>query len=995
MRLTTACPLDVARCRKLLSICPKQAKIWPKIPGFEDDEVSDDSEEDALVQLAEARLTEIADILGPPDGNLSHVREFRPPKYNSSSSKTPRRRVDESDSPRSERSPVARGEPPCYFLSSIAAPLIADVLGSNGLRETDCLPSDKKWSVRWSGPGLRDSDYKELQDYQRINHFPGSGELTRKDRMFENVERMKHTFGAEDFEFVPESYTLPKQLVQFTRRFHLQGGWWIVKPINSSCGRGIFLLRNLRDLPPNQTLVVSKYVHNPLLIQGLKFDLRIYVVVTSYDPLRAYIYREGLVRFASRPYSLDKKFINDIFRHLTNYSVNKNATDFIENKDADDDDCGHKWSLSALNKHLRCSGIDVDLMWCRIMDLITKSLLAVEPCVSTKMRQVQANRNGCFEVYGFDVMVDEDLKPWLLEVNLSPSMVADSPLDWRVKSNLLSDAFTLIGIQSRGRRPPPGKKGKEENQRKEHNPLANSVNNLKAGQISKERKQSKGKPLDEGSLPQKLSLDSLSETDLKILARSFQEVGRCGNFVRLYPTKGAVARYQAIVEVQSTLVPRLQGVRLHYTPWVSLTQIIHYALFGPAYKASVASHSRQLQNRQLQGRPHSHPGSSRPHSRPDSKEAVKDGVDQEASTTDEGEDEDTQAVSAVKERSRARRSQTSLRRRGSRRSSSFSQAFTKPLVESLVESRNSSKQSVPAPAPAQAPAPAPVPDASESSETYDPPSTPSTAQALRGVERRAEELHALRQRLRAQSERKKERDNEFVHPSAEMLDMFRQRLRSRQEEIRSRSSLRSPQEEEPSKQLPADVPTTDENSPATAQRPATAQLAGGGLTWDPADFGACDDRARRVATPQTFPPPLKSFQSLGSLIASGRLSQGSHQTDNFPVLASSPRSASASVSSSSSLPSLLKQPALKPDSSHSSTKRSLAASMQPFTSTATAFKDTASAFRDAADEPPRPHMAPPRPWQRLAALPSSLNGTRGISAPSPPKHHLGSMEIDL
>ena len=55
----------------------------------------------------------------------------------------------------------------------------------------------------------------------------------------------------------------------------------------------------------NEQLVISEYIHNPLLINNIKFDLRIYVLITSIDPLRIYVYNDGLARFASEAYNID------------------------------------------------------------------------------------------------------------------------------------------------------------------------------------------------------------------------------------------------------------------------------------------------------------------------------------------------------------------------------------------------------------------------------------------------------------------------------------------------------------------------------------------------------------------------------------------------------------------------------------------------------------------------------------------------------------------
>jgi len=90
---------------------------------------------------------------------------------------------------------------------------------------------------------------------------------------------------------------------------------------------------------------------NPYLIDGYKFDLRIYVLVTSVLPLRIYIYEEGFARFATEKFYVGQPFKTNRFVHLTNYAVNKLSKNFVPNTDPFQDNVGSKWSLSALRKY--------------------------------------------------------------------------------------------------------------------------------------------------------------------------------------------------------------------------------------------------------------------------------------------------------------------------------------------------------------------------------------------------------------------------------------------------------------------------------------------------------------------------------------------------------------------------------------------------------------------------------------------------------------------
>lgn len=109
---------------------------------------------------------------------------------------------------------------------------------------------------------------------------------------------------------------------------------WIVKPTNSSQGKGIFIIDDISEVPIDEPCVVSKYVSNPLLINGLKFDIRIYVLVTSMDPWRIYVFNEGLARFACDEYN-PSNIKSNKYAHLTNYSINKKSEKFVQNQNAD------------------------------------------------------------------------------------------------------------------------------------------------------------------------------------------------------------------------------------------------------------------------------------------------------------------------------------------------------------------------------------------------------------------------------------------------------------------------------------------------------------------------------------------------------------------------------------------------------------------------------------------------------------------------------------
>jgi tubulin polyglutamylase TTLL4 len=120
--------------------------------------------------------------------------------------------------------------------------------------------------------------------------------------------------------------------------------------VASSCGRGIKVIGCKTKINKRDGYLASKYVAKPHLINGLKYDLRVYVLVSSYDPLRIYVYNDGLARFATEKYTLNPNDLKKKFIHLTNFSVNKKSENFIANKNNGpvDEESSSKWSFKQL-----------------------------------------------------------------------------------------------------------------------------------------------------------------------------------------------------------------------------------------------------------------------------------------------------------------------------------------------------------------------------------------------------------------------------------------------------------------------------------------------------------------------------------------------------------------------------------------------------------------------------------------------------------------------
>ncbi|KAL1790110.1 tubulin polyglutamylase TTLL5 isoform X6 [Sigmodon hispidus] len=430
--------------------------------------------------------------------------------------------------------------------------LVRSILTAHGFHEVH--PSSTDYNLMWTGSHLKPFLLRTLSEAQKVNHFPRSYELTRKDRLYKNIIRMQHTHGFKAFHILPQTFLLPAEYAEFCNSYSKDRGPWIVKPVASSRGRGVYLINNPNQISLEENILVSRYINNPLLIDDFKFDVRLYVLVTSYDPLVIYLYEEGLARFATVRYDQGSKNIRNQFMHLTNYSVNKKSGDYVSCDDPEVEDYGNKWSMSAMLRYLKQEGKDTTALMAHVEDLIIKTIISAELAIATACKTFVPHRSSCFELYGFDVLIDNTLKPWLLEVNLSPSLACDAPLDLKIKASMISDMFTVVGFVCQD----PAQRATNRSmyptfESSRRNPFQKPQRSRPLSASDAEMKNLVASAREK--VPGKLggSVLGLSMEEIKVLRRVKEENDRRGGFIRIFPTSETWEIYGSYLEHKTSM----------------------------------------------------------------------------------------------------------------------------------------------------------------------------------------------------------------------------------------------------------------------------------------------------------------------------------------------------------------------------------------------------------------------------------------------------------
>jgi tubulin polyglutamylase TTLL4 len=207
---------------------------------------------------------------------------------------------------------------------------------------------------------------------------------------------------------------------------------------------GIHIFKSLKE-ETLKNYLISKYLKNPHLIKGRKYDFRLYVLITGFKPLRIYLNKEGLVRIASSKYTLNINSVDNKFVHLTNTAINTENADYVYPKNSDDSSA-NKWNLNTYKKYLKSNKINTTLIFEKIKDIVIKTIISGQRTMINTTNELNLNDRNMFNLFGFDILITDKLEPALLEVNTRPFMLIYDKMDKIIKTNLFVDTLNIVGI---------------------------------------------------------------------------------------------------------------------------------------------------------------------------------------------------------------------------------------------------------------------------------------------------------------------------------------------------------------------------------------------------------------------------------------------------------------------------------------------------------------------------------------------------------------------
>jgi Leucine-rich repeat (LRR) protein len=284
--------------------------------------------------------------------------------------------------------------------------------------------------------------FEDHYQFMKASRYNDMYEIADKAK-FSQYNKYMNQIKGEPFTFHPLSFAMPFELeawkAEDKRDPH---GLWLLKPTVSCCGQGIKLIDGPHD-PEAPTdwsnQVIQRFVHPPFLHEGHKIVLRLFVMVTSFSPLKVYLFPDGDVFYSHHPYDASRRDRRGYF--ISDYFFTKKQ---------------RQYQTSAMNlfHDLKARGIDTDKIWYDVQDVIVKGLLTGEVQLRRQENEFDEQHSNVYEVLGYDILLDANLKPWVCEINTTPNLgleinKANDPVvheeDFSLKMNLMRHSLEITG----------------------------------------------------------------------------------------------------------------------------------------------------------------------------------------------------------------------------------------------------------------------------------------------------------------------------------------------------------------------------------------------------------------------------------------------------------------------------------------------------------------------------------------------------------------------